>query len=250
MNAPLTPAEDRLRQYLPDVSDADWRRVCSRARQYFQDLPLRGRRVLDIGAGSGTFSLWMREICGAAEVVAVEPGEGIGTSAGVDEASHALFERSGIPGLKLVRARIQDYEPDAPFDVIVSINSINHVDEVPYSLSKPSEARDRYVHLFQRLHDMLNVGGDLMVTDADRYCLERYTDRLGLPRLFTPSIEYDIHQTAKTWADLAEAGGFGDFRFGGISSSSLEHKLGPLKDSRAMAFLTTGVFMLRGRRLR
>ncbi|MFN3196804.1 MAG: class I SAM-dependent methyltransferase [Bradymonadia bacterium] len=249
MNQILMSAEDRMRRHLPEMDDTTWRRVSSRARQYFHDLPLKGRRVLDIGAGSGVFSLWMKEVCGAAEVVAVEPGEGVGTTAGVDEASHALFERSGIPGLRLVSARIQDFVPDEPFDVIVSINSINHVDEVTHRLDRESDARDRFITLFRQLHDMLVVGGDLMVTDADRYCLERYTARLGLPRLFTPTIDYDLHQKAETWAELAEMGGFGDFHIRGVASSSLEPRLGPWRDNRIAAFLTTGVFLMRARRI-
>ncbi len=233
---------------LAGLEGAAWERVVSRAEQYFDGFPLAGRRVLDVGAGRGVFSLWMRLVLGAGEVVALEPSLGVG---GHDDFAAMLarrFESAGVDGLRVAVNTIQGYPAsEGPFDAVVSLNSINHVDEVRISLDPPSPERARFEAIFAKLHDLMGPGGDLLVTDVARHCLERYTSKVGLPRLFTPGIEYDIHQDASTWARLARGAGLVDVRWWGLASRRLA-PLGALARHPVVNKLTNANFILRARR--
>lgn len=240
--------EERVRDILELAPGPDWDRIRNRAHQYFRGFPLRGLRVLDVGAGTGLFSVWMRVVEGAREVVALEPALGVGGYTDFVDRTRSTFARCPDGGLELVQSTLQDYvHQGPPFDAVVSLNSINHLDEVRVPLGPPGPERDRFLILFRKLHAVSAPGAGLLITDADRYCLERYTSRAGLPRLFSRGIDYDIHQQGSTWGRLAREAGYGDVRVRGFASRSLR-RLGRLAGHPAVSFLTNGVFILTARR--
>lgn len=231
---------------LGDYDRAYQERIAYRAQQYFEELPLKGRRVLDVGAGRGLFSVWMHQVCGAREVVALEPSAGVGGHGDFASKIEQVF--GGTEGLILEQNTLQGYAP-APgsFDAAVLINSINHVDEVSEPLDKPSAARDRFLDVFRQLHDLLAPGGDLMIAELARYPLERYTSKLGIPALFTKGIEYEVHQQPSTWGQIARDVGFVGVRWRPMVSKSLA-RLGPLAKNTVVNMATNANFVLQARK--
>jgi SAM-dependent methyltransferase len=75
-----------------------------------------GTRVLEIGAGSG---LATREVVrSGSEVVAMEPGREL-----------ARLLKSDIPGISVIRARLEDFDPPlASFDSVLAATSMHWVD--------------------------------------------------------------------------------------------------------------------------
>jgi 2-polyprenyl-3-methyl-5-hydroxy-6-metoxy-1,4-benzoquinol methylase len=83
--------------------------------------PIEGRRVLDVGCGSGRFSVALAE-AGAAEVV------GLDVSRKMLEIAERLARERGVEGrCGFVRADALDYADDRPFDVALAIGLFDYL---------------------------------------------------------------------------------------------------------------------------
>lgn len=245
--------EEALRQALGRTPE-QWAPVAHRAREVFDGLPIAGKRVLDVGAGIGTYALYLRRVGGAREVVALEPSAGVGGHADIGErlrqrvaAATGPDAPGGPGGVEIVEQTFQAYAPAAPFDVIVLLNSINHLHETRAPLDLDPVAHTAFEAVFAKLRDWLVPGGTLLINELDRRCLERYTSRIGVPRLFTRRIDYDLHQAPATWADLARGAGFTDVRWRGVTPRRLR-RLGRLGRHPVVGFATNAMFVLRATR--
>ena len=93
------------------------------ALRVFQGLDLKGKRVLDIGCGSGAISVLLAKECGAAEVV------GIDVERDVCAAAQRRVDAAGVAD----RVTIREVTPgpfdfaDESFDVVYSKDSIIHI---------------------------------------------------------------------------------------------------------------------------
>ena len=89
-----------------------WRlneRVVAAVRTALQ--PLAGKRILDLYAGAGNFSLPLA--AAGAEVIAVEEHEGA-VASGLDNRA-----RNGIDTVRFIQSPLEHYIPDAPIDAII-----------------------------------------------------------------------------------------------------------------------------------
>lgn len=167
-------------------------------------IPLEGKRVLDIGGGDGRYSFYMAA-AGAREVICLEP-ELAGSSEGMIASFEETKRQLNLPCVHLVISTFQEYKPDAPFDILFSNASINHLDEEAcIHLKHSKQAQEVYRQLFDKMHDMLRPGGYLVIYDASRYC---FYSILGLRNPFAPTIEWHKHQTPWFWSRFAQASGF------------------------------------------
>jgi SAM-dependent methyltransferase len=215
----------------------------------FQDVPLQGARVLDIGGGVGVFSFYAAA-AGAGEVLCLEP-EGQGGSIGMNEQFHRLQRLTGFHNVRLEHAMLQTFEPTpASFDVVLLHNSVNHLDEAMVPLLRRDaaageDARDVYRWLFRRLADALVPAGHLVLTDCAR---DNLFPRLGLRHPLLPQIEWDKHQNPAVWWTLLRQTGF-ERRSERWSSFNRLGALGwMLLANRAGAFFFTGHFRLHAQR--
>jgi SAM-dependent methyltransferase len=179
-------------------------------RWLFQDVPLQGARVLDIGGGSGVFSFYAAA-AGAREVLCLEP-EGQGGSIGMNEQFHRLQRVTGFDNVRLEHATLQRFETrPASFDVVLLHNSVNHLDETMVPLLRRDaatggeEARDVYRWLFRRVADALAPAGHLVLTDCAR---DNLFPRLGLRHPLLRQIEWHKHQNPAVWWGLLRQTGF------------------------------------------
>jgi predicted RNA methylase len=76
-------------------------------RWLFQDVPLHGARVLDIGGGAGVFSFYAAA-AGAREVLCLEP-ERQGGSTGMNEQFRRLQRVTGFHNVRLEGAMLQTF---------------------------------------------------------------------------------------------------------------------------------------------
>lgn len=102
-----------------------------------------GQRVLELGCGWGSFSLWAAEQCPESEFVAVSNSHS--QKAFID----AEAARLGLDNLQVLTADMNDFQAPGTFDRIVSIEMFEHM-------------RDWFT-LFERLHDWLNPGGRFLM---------------------------------------------------------------------------------------
>lgn len=170
----------------------------------FPDIDFKEKRFLDIGGGVGTYSFYAA--CrGACEVVCLEP-EAAGSSSGMREEFQRRAQVLGMENVRLLPLTFQEYDSDAPFDILFCHNAINHLDEsaVVRCHYDPS-AQDVYVALFHKMRRLCVAGGYLIIADASRYNLWA---TLGRPNPLCPTIEWHKHQSPRLWKRLCERAGF------------------------------------------
>lgn len=103
-----------------------------------------GMRVLDVGCGTGAISSGIARRVGPTGVVT-----GIDHTARFIESGRETY--GDVPNLTLIQADVFDFEPDAPFDLIVSARVLQW-------LSNPLDA-------LLRMQRMLNPGGWVSILD-------------------------------------------------------------------------------------
>ena len=172
----------------------------------FQGLSFEGRAMLDIGGGTGLFSLY-GACCGAKPVVCLEPE----LEGSTEDVSHRLKRLcdSVSPQIDIspVGLTFQDFHPGGQtFDIILLHNSINHLDEEAcIALQHSADARQRYGTVFQKLSALATPGAKLVIADCSRY---NFWDRIGLRNPLAPTIEWHKHQSPRYWAELLYDFGF------------------------------------------
>lgn len=207
----------------------------------FNGVPLAGRRILDIGGGTGLLSFYAAAH-GANEVVCLEP-EADGVSVGTNQHFTRLKRTLGVDRVRFVADTFQDFDADpGSFDVALLHNSINHLNErATIHLQTDVPSRQAYSNLFGSLATLLAPGGHVLIADCARTNL---FPLLRIPHPISRTIEWHKHQDPEVWAGLLEAAGFCD---GAISWSSY-NRLGrfgwALLANRVGAFVSTGHFRL------
>ena len=208
----------------------------------FGDLECEGRRVLDIGGGVGLLSFCAVHR-GASRAVLLEP-EAAGSTTGVIQRFQATAAALALQESVLLRPdRFQEFDPKGEtFDLVISYNSINHLDEEAcIALSESAEARKTYLELLCRLRSMLNPGADVIVCDCSRHNLFA---QLGLRNPFARTIEWHKHQSPYFWTDLFCEAGFEQpvVRWNAFNSLGAPGRM--LLGNRAASYFLTSHFRL------
>jgi methylase of polypeptide subunit release factors len=169
-------------------------------------LDLRGRRVADVGTGSGILALAAAR-AGAAFVAAIDVNLEAARSAAENAAANGFAARVA----PLCGDLLSAVTPDAAFDLILS--------NPPFFSGEPRDVADRAWHagpeyrdilpLFGQIRDRLAPGGRALVvlsSDADLATLHRLVDDAGLERrvllerelLFESMLVYELRPSAVT----------------------------------------------------
>lgn len=210
--------------------------------RYFRDVPLAGRSVLDIGAGDGDSSLYAA-VGGAGRVVALEP-EAAGSTGGARARFDRIAERLGATQVELLADTLQSFEAKGEtFDVLISIASVNHLDEDACTRLQDDEgARQTYRRIFSKLAELANPGADLIVADAAR---DNLFPRLGVRNPVARTIEWEKHQQPEFWATLLAEAGFADPEISWRTFNTLRRPGEILFGNRFAAYCSTSAFRLR-----
>ena len=171
----------------------------------FQGVDFTGKSMVDIGGGSGLFSLYAACI-GAQPVVCLEP-EIAGSTAGASEKFKQMSELLGLNNVHLVPTLLQEYDPQGQtFDILFLHSSINHLDEEAcINLRQSSDAQARYNSIFSQLAQMASPGATLVIADCSRY---NFYALMHLRNPVAPTIEWHKHQSPKVWAQMLRNFGF------------------------------------------
>ena len=218
-----------------------------KGRDLMRGAAFAGGDVLEIGAGDGLLSLWTL-FRGARTVVSLEP-EAAGATGGVGElaAAHRAALETG-DAWDYRGETLQAYRPDRRFRLVLSHNSINHLDEPACErILVDQGARYTYVGVFEKIRDLLEPGGTFVFADVARV---NYWDRLGRKSPFAPEIEWWKHQEPETWCELAR-----EARLEPLSIRwshpfyRMQRVLGPLLASRTAARCLASWFIVSAKRV-
>jgi SAM-dependent methyltransferase len=207
----------------------------------FDGIDLRGKTVLDIGAGDGRHSFYAA-CAGAKKVVSLEP-EAEGSQTGMQEGFERARLHLELQQVDLVANRLQDYEPRGEtFDVVLLHASINHLDESAcIRLRDDPAARETYHVLFEQLAALTTPGGTLIVSDCSN---ENLFARLGIKNPVAPTIEWHKHHKPEFWAGMLVEAGFANPRIRWMSFNSLRSAGRLLLGNRLAAYCTASTFCL------
>jgi len=191
---------------------------------------------LEIGCGNGLLCIWAK-IHGANVVVGLEPlAQGAYNSSQCYSDFKTIVTELGLENVDVVPSRLEDYRPaKRSFDVVLSVASINHLDEAScIELRRSETARESYVALFNHLRDLMSPGGTLIVVDASS---SSFFGDLHLKNPFNPHIEWLKHQRPEIWAQLLSRCRFSNPRISWLSGSLLGHIGVPTIPKTASYFL-------------
>lgn len=203
-------------------------------------VPLSGRTVLDVGGGAGVAS-HVAAALGATSVVCVDPYAAGSDSDQMGRVRDALSD-SMAGQVRFEATSVQDYDPGVQFDVIMSINSINHLseDSVRDLHRNPSSARD-YLRIARKFGALSKPGSDLIIADCARANL---FGLLGMRSPFAPTIEWDLHQGPSQWKRIFRAAGFVPVRTRWFAPERVDKRLKPVADTALGSFATNSYFGL------
>jgi hypothetical protein len=179
------------------------------ARRHLEDLfdgiEIEGKRMLDIGGGSGIYSYYAGSM-GGREVVCLEP-EAAGSHSGVTGTFEKIRSRLPEAKVTLDTRTVQEYPTDGEkFDIIFSHASINHLDEdACVTLLEDSDSWNSYKSIFTLVGGLANKGARLIVVDCTRFSFFAF---FGVKNPLCPTIEWFKHQKPEVWARLLEEAGF------------------------------------------
>ncbi|NSW52321.1 MAG: methyltransferase domain-containing protein [Anaerolineae bacterium] len=213
-------------------------RYISRGNFLFQNISFEGKRVLDVGCGNGSLALWAA-VHGASHVVGLEP-ESDGSRSGTFQIFQKLiYDLELNSTVEASRNTIQQLCGVQPFDIIISYNVINHLDEqAVQQLTVNYESVQKYLFLIEYFRALINEDGILIIADCAR---DNIWGNLGLRSPFAPMIEWNKHQNPEVWIDLFSKKGFKliDLRWSPINPVK------KLSQNRLFHFLTLSHFVLR-----
>jgi SAM-dependent methyltransferase len=192
------------------------------ARQVFRDIDFRNKTMMEIGCGKGMLCLWAA-MHGARHVVGLEPlAEGAYDSSQCHQAFRSMAEQLELPQARILPNTVQEFDcPANYFDVVLSVASINHLDEKScVALGKSEAAKNEYQTIFRNIARMMKPQGRLLIIDAARH---NFFGDLGLRNPMSPNIEWFKHRQPRYWAELLGECGFGDPRIRWSSGKLLRY---------------------------
>ena len=197
--------------------------------------------MLDVGCGSGAFSLWAA-LHGASHVLGLEPQVSGSTAESIDNLRRLVRELQLDDRVTVSSTRLEDVPvPSKPFQVGVLYNVINHLDETAVSrLHEDERAMRTYIALLLQLKRLLSPDAWVIVADCGRSNL---WNRLAMRSPLAPTIEWHKHQEPEVWMRCFSKAGYDlvDLRWSPL------YPFGRLSTKRAVQYLTASHFVLRFR---
>lgn len=178
------------------------------AQQLFRDIDFRNRTMLEIGCGKGMLCLWAA-MHGARHVVGLEPlADGCYDTSECHQAFKSMARELDLPQARILPTTVQEFDcPANYFDVVLSVASINHLNEKScVALGQSTEAEQEYQKIFRHIARMMKPGAKLIIMDAGRRNL--FGD-IGMRNPMSPNIEWFKHRQPGYWARLLAGAGFG-----------------------------------------
>jgi SAM-dependent methyltransferase len=212
------------------------------ARQLFDGIDFEGKNMLEIGCGKGMLCLWAA-IHGAQDAVGLEPmAEGCYDSSECFQAFRSMASELELPQARILPVTVQSFDtPKNYFDVVLSVASINHLDEKAcIALGESDAAVREYKNIFRNIAAMMKPGGKLIIIDAARHNV--FGD-LGMKNPMSPNIEWFKHQQPEYWANLLSDCAFSqpDIQW---SAGKLLRYAGIFSIPKALSYFGQSVFRL------
>lgn len=209
-------------------------------KNLFKGIEIKDKTILDIGAGFGLFSHYL-SIMGAKEIDALEP-ELEGGQTTMNQIFKNIQNNIGTDNINLKLVTFQEFILGSKkYDIILLHNTINHLNESACENLHKDSNKSIYISLFSKLNQLLNDNGLLIITDCSN---KNLFHSIGVNNPLAPSIEWEKHQSPKTWKQLAVDGGFKTSRTKWTTLGILGSLGSMISNNPLFAFLTISHFQL------
>jgi SAM-dependent methyltransferase len=147
-----------------------------------------------------------------------------------------------LPQAKVSPCSFQEYTAaDRKFDIVLSLASINQLDENScIRLRESRQAVRAYEGIFRRVARMMKPEGKLIIVDAGR---RNFFDDLGLRNPTLPGVEWFKHQQPEDWSSLLQNCGF-KLPIIAWTSGAWLRRLGIFRLPKALAYFGHSMFRL------
>ena len=205
-------------------------------------IDIKGKRILDIGSGSGVFSVYL-SLMNAKSVYCLEP-ELSGSSKDTQRIFSRFINELQIKNIIAVKKPFQEMgREDLLFDIILLHNSINHLDENACSkLHDDPNAKQTYEHIFQKLYQYTAEKGCIIIADCSRY---NFFPSIGIKNPIAPTINWKYHQPPKLWKRLLENAGYQPLSLTWTSISKFGNAGLYLLSNKIMSYFLLSHFILK-----
>ena len=167
-------------------------------------LSLLGKRILEVGCGTGAVSLYLALFSGCSQVVALDEAAGKGAPVGVTQVLKDAIASFTITNLTVVEVDIMaNTFPDESFDVIIANRALHHVAESGL-LSRNTRARQGYVRVFGELKRLLAPQGILSISEISRFSFWRWSPI----KLRQGEIDWELHPPRAEWLSVIREAGY------------------------------------------
>lgn len=214
----------------------------------FNGIELGGKNVLDIGGGIGLTSFYAAS-CNATQVDLLEP---LSDGSGNVTIEKFIKMKNGLPELSKkinhINSTFQNFETNkVKYDVIVLHNSINHLnEEACINLLEQESAMKEYVGYFEKLSQLLNKGGRIIIADCSNL---NFYNFIGLTNPLARSIEWHKHQKPETWAAILAQTGFSSSTIKWSSFKQLRFLGKILFSNKIASYFLTSHFIIHSKKL-
>jgi len=180
----------------------------------FKKANLKGKTILDIGAGSGIYSCYMA-MNGAKNVFSLEP-EIEGSENNYIKKFQKLKDNLKLSNVFLEQKTFQLFDSkERKFDIVLLHYSVNHLnEEACINLNKNGEAKEIYAEIFQKLYSISNEKAQVIIADCSNNNIFKL---LKIKNPFAPTIEWNKHQSPEEWVKILKEAGFRKFNINWVA---------------------------------
>jgi 2-polyprenyl-3-methyl-5-hydroxy-6-metoxy-1,4-benzoquinol methylase len=182
----------------------------------FRGIEVRGKRILEIGCGSGFVSLYLAFVMGVGHLDAMDEAAGEGNPSTILDTLETNVRSLGLTNITVLKKDIMQFTSSEPYDIVVSNNAMHHVCE--HGLLKwDVRARKKYIEIFGHLKSLLRPEGTLMLREYSRNSIWRY-----LPGRYQ-EVEWSLHPTKGEWLGVLRQAAFRNISYQYSCPYTLRH---------------------------
>ncbi len=168
---------------------------------------IANKTILEIGCGSGAFSLYMA-LCGKAKkIIALDEAKGNGFDPKAFKQLQTIIRNHNIQNLTTVESSLHDYvAPENSFDLIVGNSALHHAIRPFGYLFKNEKSKHASLTTFKQLYALLKNNGMIVLREMSRINFWRF-----LPYKWKMGhIDWKTHATLGEWLWVMKKTGFYD----------------------------------------
>ncbi len=219
-----------------------------RWKEFLGPIDPRGKRVLDIGCGTGVHSVFLAAFAGAREVIGIDPSEGEGSPTDAYEVAKRLRGQMGLENVTFLKEDFQATSIPGEFDLAVAVGVLHHMHETERDGRYDAGVKCEMQPTFCRMHNALKPGGWLVIVEGFRQNVTQIARRFGIRGPgFLKMMQWNTKQMPEVWMSLCRDANLQNISFDYYVPHCLR-RLRPLLRNRVGNYLTTSTYVIRAQR--